>query len=177
MRAKQEFQQREIFRPFVPPNCACSSSRYLAVTHVPGRTFGFWSRGRGLNLRPADYEYAGWPRPTSLQWFSSPCLTFFALLAVVLWPLCTLLRTPPLAQSLPDGPKPKPAIKHFNSRVFVGGVSLPAASKTADPITPQQPLDRGGWEGNPLLGRHPSPAKQAGINAAILAAQSRVLSD
>ena len=80
---------------------------------------------------------------------------------VVLWPLCTLLRTPLLAQSLPDAPKPKPAIKHFNSRVFVGGVSLLAASKTADAITTQQLLDRGGWEGNPLLGRHSNPAKQS----------------
>ena len=66
---------------------------------------------------------------------------------------------------LPDAPKP-------NKKVFVAGVSLLAAAKAADAITTRQLLDRGGWENNPAFGRHPSPAKQAGINAGIFAAQS-----
>jgi hypothetical protein len=79
------------------------------------------------------------------------------------------------AQELPDAPKPKPAIEqhHFNRRVFVAGVSLLAASNVADAITTRQNLDRpGGAELNPVFGRHPSPAKQTGINAAFFAGQS-----
>ena len=55
--------------------------------------------------------------------------------------------------------------------MFIAGVSLLAASKTADAITTRQLLDRGGWENNPVFGRHPSPAKQAGVNAAFFAGQ------
>ena len=55
----------------------------------------------------------------------------------------------------------------FNRRAFVAGVSLLAASKTADATTTRQLLDRGGLENKPLFGRHPSSAKQAGINAGI----------
>ncbi|HEX8880459.1 MAG TPA: hypothetical protein VF749_10545 [Candidatus Acidoferrum sp.] len=87
-----------------------------------------------------------------------------------------LLAIPALAQehSLPDSPKPKaeaPKPKH-DRKVFVTGVSLLAASKTADAITTRRLLDRGGWKNNPVFGRHRSPAKQAGRNAGILAAQS-----
>ncbi len=45
-------------------------------------------------------------------------------------------------------------------------------SNVADAITARQWPGRGGWENNPVFGRHPSPAKQAGINAGIFAAQS-----
>ncbi len=62
-------------------------------------------------------------------------------------------------------------VPQFNRRLFIAGVSLLAASKTADAITTRQLLDRGGWENNPLFGRHPSPAKHAGINLGIFAAQ------
>jgi hypothetical protein len=54
----------------------------------------------------------------------------------------------------------------------VAGVSLLAAAKTADAITTRQLLDRGGWENDPAFGRHPSPAKRAGINAALFAGES-----
>jgi hypothetical protein len=64
---------------------------------------------------------------------------------------------------LPDPPKP-------NKKVFVAGVSLLAAAKTADAITTRQLLDGGGWENDPVFGRYPSPAKQAGINLAFFAA-------
>jgi hypothetical protein len=66
---------------------------------------------------------------------------------------------------LPDAPKP-------NKKVFVAGVSLLAAAKTADAITTRQLLDGGSWENDPLFGRHPSPAKQAGINLAFFAGES-----
>jgi len=69
------------------------------------------------------------------------------------------------AKPLPDAPKP-------NKKVFVAGISLLAAAKTADAITTRQLLDRGGWENNPLFGRHPSPAKQAGVTLGIFAAQA-----
>jgi len=66
---------------------------------------------------------------------------------------------------VPDTPKP-------NRTIFMAGVSLLAASKTADAISTRQLLDRGGWENNPIFGRHPSPAKQAGINLAFFAGES-----
>ncbi|HEX8879501.1 MAG TPA: hypothetical protein VF749_05695 [Candidatus Acidoferrum sp.] len=50
--------------------------------------------------------------------------------------------------------------------------SLLAASKTPDAITTRQLLDRGVGKVTPVFGRHPSPVKQAGINAGIFAAQS-----
>lgn len=66
-------------------------------------------------------------------------------------------------------------VPRFNRKAFIAEVSLLAAAKSADAITTRQLLDRGGWEGNPLFGRHPSPAKQAGINLGIFAAQSGLL--
>jgi len=69
------------------------------------------------------------------------------------------------AQEKPDAPKP-------NKKIFVIGVSLLAASKTADAITTRQLLDRGGWENDPVFGRHPSPVKQAGLNLAFFAGES-----
>jgi len=70
---------------------------------------------------------------------------------------------------LPDAPKPK---QQFSRTVYVPGVSLLAAAKTADAITTRQLLDRGGLELNPVFGRSPSPAKQAGINLAFFAGES-----
>jgi len=66
---------------------------------------------------------------------------------------------------LPDAPKP-------NKKIFITGISLLATAKTADAITTRQLLDGGGWENDPVFGRHPSPAKQAGINLAFFAGES-----
>ena len=85
------------------------------------------------------------------------CTFFLALL---------LLSTASLAQEKPEAPKPKTGHK-----VFIAGMSLLAASKTADAITTRQNLDRGYVELNPIFGRRPSPATQAGINAAFFAGQ------
>jgi hypothetical protein len=78
-----------------------------------------------------------------------------------------VLAIPLYAQQkpLPDAPKP-------NKKVFVAGVSLLAASNVADAITTRQLLDRGGWENNPIFGKYPSPAKQAGINLGVFVAQA-----
>jgi len=54
----------------------------------------------------------------------------------------------------------------------VAGVPLLAASNVADAITTRQLLNRGGWENNPIFGKHPSPAKQAGINLGVFGAQA-----
>ena len=70
------------------------------------------------------------------------------------------------AQEKPDCPKPK-ADKTF----WIGTVAL-AGAKTFDAIETRQLLDRGGWENNPVYGRHPSPAKQAGVNAAFFAGEA-----
>ena len=76
--------------------------------------------------------------------------------------------------AVPVAQEPKPAIRvpHFNRKAFIAEVSLLGAAKTADAITTRQVLDRGGWENNPVFGRHPSPAKQAGINVGIFGAQA-----
>ena len=79
--------------------------------------------------------------------------------------------------SLPEAPKPKPeslvveSRDYHSSKVFWLGTALLAASNTADGITTRQVLDRGGQELNPMFGRHPSPARQAGIDAALFAVQ------
>lgn len=80
-----------------------------------------------------------------------------------------LLSVPLHAQEKPDAPKPK-----HDRKVFIIGTTLLAASKTADAITTRQVLDRYGLrasENDPVFGRHPSPAKQAGVNAAFFAGQ------
>ena len=82
------------------------------------------------------------------------------LLLLLFWP------TSCNGQEKPDAPKPK-----RDCRVFIVGTALLAASKTADAITTRQALDRGGVEANPIFGRHPSPAKQAGVNAIVFAGQ------
>jgi hypothetical protein len=73
-----------------------------------------------------------------------------------------------------EAPKAKPVIAShkFDKRVFFTGIGLLAAAKTADAVTTRQVLDRGGYELNPVYGRHPSPARQAGINAAFFIGQS-----
>lgn len=69
--------------------------------------------------------------------------------------------------------EPKPAVQHrLDRHIFITGISLLAAAKTADAITTRQVLDRGGWETNPIFGRHPSIARQVGINAGSFAVQS-----
>jgi len=71
------------------------------------------------------------------------------------------------AQSLPDAPKPKP-----DRRVFWAGVSLLAASQTADAISTQSLQNRGGWENTPEFGRHPSPGRLAAVNTLFFAGQT-----
>jgi hypothetical protein len=47
-----------------------------------------------------------------------------------------------------------------------------AAAETADAISTRRVLDAGGHENNSLLlGRHPSPAKQAAVTAGLFAVQ------
>ena len=88
----------------------------------------------------------------------------FAAKVLLLFLLCAVGT---MGQQLIESPKPKP-----NRRTFIIGVTALAAAKTADAITTRQLLNRGGWENNPEFGRHPAPARQAGINAAWFAAQS-----
>lgn len=85
--------------------------------------------------------------------------------------LFLLLAIPLCAQepSKPEAPKPK-----TDHKVFLAGVSLLAAAKTADAISTRQLVDRGGWENNPLFGPHPSPARQSLINLGIFGAQTGV---
>ena len=80
-----------------------------------------------------------------------------------------LFCSPAHAQDKPDAPKPK-----HDRKVFIVGTALLAASKTADAITTRQLLDRGGWENDPIFGRHASPAKQSLINLGIFGAQAGV---
>ena len=61
-----------------------------------------------------------------------------------------------------------------NKKIFVVGVSLLGAAKTADAITTRRSLNQGGWENNPVFGRHPSRAWQAGVNLAFFAGESAV---
>jgi len=68
---------------------------------------------------------------------------------------------------LPDAPKPK-----VNRRVFLAGVGLLAASKSADLWSTTKLLERGGHENNPFLGRYPSNGRLAGHAAAMFAGQS-----
>jgi len=63
-------------------------------------------------------------------------------------------------------------VKRAPSKSFRIGVSLLAASTAADAITTRQLLNRGGWENNPIFGKYPSPARQAGINLGFFAGQS-----
>lgn len=72
---------------------------------------------------------------------------------------------PPVMLEKIDTPKPK-----ADRRIFWAGVSLLAASKTADAITTRRVLDDGGWENNPAFGRNPTAARQAGLNTAYFAA-------
>ena len=57
------------------------------------------------------------------------------------------------------------------TKTFWVGVAALGASKSYDAIETRKLLDRGGWENNPVFGRHPSPAKQSLINAAFFAGQ------
>ena len=78
-----------------------------------------------------------------------------------------LLSTVALAQEKPDAPKPK-----HDRKVFIAGTVLLAASSAADAISTKQLLDRGGWESNPILGRHPSNARLTGVFAAEFAMEA-----
>lgn len=83
-----------------------------------------------------------------------------------------------LGDDLPDAPLPKSdavrvEVNHrTNKKIFLAGVSLLAAAKTADAISTMHLIDRGGWENNPLLGKHPGPAKIAAVNATFFAGET-----
>lgn len=79
--------------------------------------------------------------------------------------LCVSL--PAAAQEKPDSPRP-------NRRVFFSGVAILGASQAADGITTRQLLDRGGWENDPLFGRHPSPARQSFVSLGVFAVRASV---
>ena len=88
---------------------------------------------------------------------------------------CAAQATP---HTLPQEPKPVIRAPHFNRKAFIAEVSALAASQTADAISTRRSLDLPGNRGselNPLFGPHPSPAKQAGINAAIFAGEAGLL--
>lgn len=63
---------------------------------------------------------------------------------------------------MPDAPKP-------NHKIFFAEISALGMSKSADAVTTRRLLDNGGVELNPIFGQHPSPGRQAGINAAFFA--------
>ena len=98
-------------------------------------------------------------------------LEHFKALAPFLLLFCVGVASAQVAAAAQQAHKIKTPSR-FNRRVFVGGISLLAASRTPDAITTRQLLDRGGVGVNSVFGRHPSPLKQAGINAGIFAAQS-----
>lgn len=81
--------------------------------------------------------------------------------------LASVLCSTAYAQEKPEALKPK-----HDRKIFIVGVSLLAASKSADAFTTSQLLDRGGWENNSLLGRHPSNGRLAAFASGQLALQS-----
>lgn len=96
----------------------------------------------------------------------SDVLLFMGLGVLVGIFLALMFCQPAQAQEKPNNPKPK------TDKVFwVGTVAL-AAAKTFDATETRTLLDRGGHENNPAFGRHPSAARQAGINAAFFAGQT-----
>jgi hypothetical protein len=83
------------------------------------------------------------------------------------------------AQELPDAPTPVVAglqtresnltdlkVGHYNRRIFIAGVSLLGASKSADMWSTRIALDKGRAENNPFFGQHPSTGRLVGIQAA-----------
>jgi hypothetical protein len=76
-----------------------------------------------------------------------------------------LFAIPCFSQEKPDTPKP-------NRRIFIVGVSALAVSKVADSLSTRSLLDRGGWENNPILGRHPSSGRISGYMAATFIGES-----
>jgi len=73
------------------------------------------------------------------------------------------------AEVLPEAPKPK-----VMDRRFFLAISALAAAKATDGVTTERMLGRGFHELNPLFGRHPSPARVAGTNAAYFAGEVAV---
>lgn len=103
----------------------------------------------------------------------------YAILAIVFLLAPTLAR----ADELPDAPVAKPdAVRvevarrpsALNHRVFVAGVSALALAETADILETRRLIDRGGVELNPIFGRHPSTARQVGLNAIFFVGQTTV---
>ena len=118
--------------------------------------------------------------------------SFFVLLAVPAHaqnqmngtnPKLDLLATTPFvadkAKFLPEGSRertlPFKKERHqtrFNRRVFFCGLVALGAAKAYDAVTTRSTLERGGWENNPVYGRHPSVGRQAIVNATFFTGES-----
>jgi hypothetical protein len=73
-------------------------------------------------------------------------------------------------QELPETPKPK--THAFNKRLFVAAEFALAGAKTFDAFETRRALDHGGVEFNPVFGTHPSPGRQAAVNALYFVGES-----
>lgn len=74
-----------------------------------------------------------------------------------------------------EAPKPKVIEKRIGGKTFWVSMSVLGASEVADAVTTRRLLDDGGHENNALLlGRHPSPGRQAAVNAALFAGELTV---
>jgi hypothetical protein len=82
---------------------------------------------------------------------------------IVLLMLGTLAK----ADDLPEAPKPKVADRQFWTAVGTLGASV-----AADGISTVRMLDRGNFETNPVLGRHPSPARVGALSGAYFAGET-----
>jgi len=77
------------------------------------------------------------------------------------------------AQEKPDCPKPKPVAPaaRVADAKFWTAMGVLGTSAAADYIATRQVLDRGGYEKNPIFGRHPSVARQVAIGGAYFAGE------
>src|SRR5215813_15497511 len=73
-------------------------------------------------------------------------------------------------QELPETPKPKPHA--FNKRLFLAAEFALAGAKTFDAVETRRALNHGGVESNPVFGNHPSPGRQAAVNALYFVSES-----
>lgn len=73
-------------------------------------------------------------------------------------------------QELPETPKAKPHT--FNKCLFIAAEFALAGAKTFDAIETRRALNHGGVESNPVFGKHPSPGRQAAVNALYFVSES-----
>ncbi len=89
-------------------------------------------------------------------------LALFVALVLIALLICPQAK----AQEKPDSPKPK------TDRVFWLAEGALAAAKASDSLSTVELQSRGGWENNPILGKHPSQGNLAGYFAATFAVDS-----